>query len=230
MKERIVTIDIEGDLGDKARYQKLFPNGNHQDPDTQIWCATLSWYDIDGIQSKTFVAKLPPKDKQRILKDGKPSGTWHDEETVVKDKYYTHKYGWVENVIECDDELGLIAAILSTIMDLSPKAVYSKGYLSVNYDYTAILNSIKRLKGQDLSDEIDGLYHKLFRDATVEFPQINKLWERTSEQIQKGSWEQNQKYMAWGISHNIEDSRQLLELINKLKTEQQRIASIKGDF
>jgi hypothetical protein len=199
---------------------------------------TVSWMESGILYSKTWVSKLPPEDKQRILPDGKPTGVWHDTNNVVKSEYYTHRYGWVGDVNKCIDERSLIGEIIMFLMKNKFNIVYSKGYNGINYDYNAIRNSCDRcfpgFKGfKEIAQQMvfPGCTNPIeFRDATIDYPNVNKLWMKTTEQIQSGEYINNQKYMATGISHNIEDSRQLMELINKEMNKLNKLTRIQGDF
>jgi hypothetical protein len=191
------TIDIEGDGLAAAINQKLFPEGNHFDPGTIIWCVTVCDQDYNTI---TFVHKLP--DTPRPVKDGYSTKAVHYKSSKVPESVDGHK------VIEYTNMKDFLRDICSEIYG---SKVYCKGYVSgntvYNYDRTVLDANI---------DRYGCIGHTVTRN--IEAVRVDN-WKRTYSQIKPGQWIDNQTYMINGIRHNIEDAVQLAEKINNGECE-----------
>lgn len=237
---RILTLDIEGDGLDASRNQELFPEGNHQDPNTQIWCATIAHKDDDNkLITDTYIAKLP--NHTRLVKDGIMTKAYHEDSTKVPEKIAVNNK-WLngceyeQHIFKLYSEWDLIKTLsdMLAVFDMCGYKIYCKGYGKYNYDYLAICNSFNRLKAhkQDASstEMIIGIVGCGMINAAKEFPEINKLWKETSKQVKSGNWVPNQEYMNWGVKHNIEDAVQLLNILQKPIAQKNKLDSLNGDF
>ena len=240
MRNKIMTLDLEGDGLDAEINQKLFPNGNHQDPNTQIWCATIAFKDDNNkLITDTYVAKLP--NHTRLVKDEYWTKAYHEDSTKVPKKIVVNNK-WLngceyeQRIIQMNDEWELIKYLSDSLLTYSYRGykLYCKGYGKYNYDYLAICNSFNRLRANkpDASDiELDiGIVGCGMINAAKEFPEINSLWQETSKQVKSGNWVPNQEYMNWGVKHNIEDAVQLLNILQKPVAMKNKLDSLNGDF
>lgn len=229
MNNKILTLDLEGDGLDAEINQKLFPDGNHQDPNTQIWCATIALRTEDNsLLTETLVAKLP--NHTREVKDGIMTKAYHEDTTNVPNKIWANGE-FHERILECEDEFELIIKLLNELHFFQRRGydIYCKGYGEYNYDYIALSNSIHRIKGWELDQIIQTTGIK-FHNTSTEFPELEKHWTETAKQVKTGEWKDNKKYMAWGIKHNIEDAIQLLNLIPKYLNIKERTNDLNEDF
>lgn len=192
IRNEFKTIDIEGDGLAAQINQKLFPEGNHFDPETIIWCVTVCDQDCN---TTTFVHKLP--NKPRPVKDGYWTKAVHYESSKVPESVDGHK------VIEYTDMKDFLRDVCSAIYG---SKVYCKGYVSgdkiYNYDRTVLDANI---------DRYNCLGHTVTRN--IEAVRVDN-WKRTYNQVKPGQWMDNEQYMTNGIRHNIEDAIQLAEKIN----------------
>ena len=250
---RILTLDIEGDGLDASRNQELFPEGNHQDPNTQIWCATIAYKDDNNkLITDTYIAKLPNhprlvkpilwnEDHTIMLRDEIWTSAFHDVETKVPkkiniDNKWLNGCKYEQRIHELDSEWDLISWLVCNLLtyDYMGYNICCKGYGEYNYDYLAIYNSFNRLKANREEDEdsiLDIEYlGKRMINAAKEFPAINKLWQETSKQVKCEQRAPNQEYIRWGVKHNMEDSIQLLNLLQKPIAEKNKLDSINEDF
>ena len=186
------TIDIEGDGLAAQINQKLFPEGNHFDPGTIIWCVTVCDQDYNTM---TLVHKLP--NKSRPVKDGYWTKAVHYVSSKVPESVDGHK------VIEFTDMKDFLREVCSVIYG---SKVYCKAYVSgdmvYNYDRTVLDANI---------DRYNCLGHTVTRN--IEAVRVDN-WKRTYNQVKPGQWIDNEQYMINGIRHNIEDAIQLAEKIN----------------
>lgn len=186
------TIDIEGDGLAAQINQKLFPEGNHFDPGTIIWCVTICDQDYN---TTTFVHKLP--DKPRPVKNGYCTKAVHYASSKVPESVDGHK------VIEYTDIKDFLREVCSAIYD---SKVYCKGYWDgkelYNYDRTVLEANI---------DRYGCIGHTVTRN--IEALRVDN-WKRTCNQVKTGQWIDNEQYMINGIRHNIEDAIQLAKRIN----------------
>ena len=184
------TIDIEGDGLKSSINQKLFPNGNHFDPDTIMWCITFCDQDYDTL---TLVKKLPPeKRKVHGVKDMLNS-SYHEITTVIPKVIDNHE------IIEFTDWQEFLKEITWQIM-ISEGDIYSKGYGKYNYDAMVLKANYER------NNVYDGV-SKLIKSVNP------TKWDKTFEQV-KNYIVPNQEFTERGIKHNIEDAIQLAQRIN----------------
>lgn len=240
MSNNIMTFDLEGD-GLKAEVnQKLFPDGNHQDPNTRLWCATLTYKEYNKLITETYVAKLPAS--YRLVKDAVYNNSIHDKATKVPKKVIV-KDEWLngceyeQHIYELNNEWELIKTVIHHLInaDYMGYKIYCKGYgAEYNYDYLALLNSFHRLKADRDLDEVNTIRDELIElrhaliNAITEFPIINNLWRKTPGQVKSGT--PNQEAIRWGVLHNVVDSIQLYNLLEKQIIIKNRLQSIQKDF
>jgi len=185
------TIDIEGD-GNTYVNKRLFPEGNHFDPDTIMWCITFCDQDYNTL---TLVKKLPPE--TRVI-----NGVNGKDRTVARHELTTVIPRFIDNheIVEFTDWKEFLKEITWQIM-ISGGDIYSKGYGKYNYDAMVLKANFDR------NDMFDGVSHLIKSVNTTK-------WEETTRQTKKGGWIPNQEFTENGIKHNIEDAIQLAQRIN----------------
>lgn len=185
------TIDIEGD-GNTYVNKRLFPDGNHFDPDTIMWCITFCDQDYNTL---TLVKKLPPE--TRVI-----NGVTRKDRTVARHELTTVIPKVIDNheIVEFTDWKEFLKEITWQIM-ISGGDIYSKGYGKYNYDAMVLKANFDR------NDMFDGVSHLIKSVNTTK-------WEETTRQTKKGGWIPNQEFTENGIKHNIEDAIQLAQRIN----------------
>lgn len=185
------TIDIEGD-GNTYVNKRLFPDGNHFDPDTIMWCITFCDQDYNTL---TLVKKLPPE--TRVI-----NGVTGKDRTVARHELTTVIPKVIDNheIVEFTDWKEFLKEITWQIM-ISSGDIYSKGYGKYNYDAMVLKANFDR------NDMFDGVSHLIKSVNTTK-------WEETTRQTKKGGWIPNQEFTENGIKHNIEDAIQLAQRIN----------------
>jgi hypothetical protein len=193
------TIDIEGDGLYRSLNQKLFPEGNHFDPGTIIWCVTFCDQDYSTL---TLVKKLP--ETPRHVKDGVYTKAVHYRDSVVPKEIDGHV------IKEFTDTKEFIKEIFWQIM-ISSGNLYAKGYKEYNYDAMLLKSYFDR--------------HGFHGDIAVNWVKTVEptVWEETPKQVKTGQWVSNQDYMVTGIRHNIQDTLQLAQRINNHEVKDMRI-------
>lgn len=184
------TIDIEGDGLKSSINQKLFPNGNHFDPDTIMWCITFCDQDYDTL---TLVKKLPPEKRMVHGVKDMLNSSYHEITTVIPKVIDNHE------IIEFTDWQEFLKEITWQIM-ISEGDIYSKGYGKYNYDAMVLKANYER------NNVYDGV-SKLIKSVNP------TKWDKTFEQV-KNYIVPNQEFTERGIKHNIEDAIQLAQRIN----------------
>ena len=205
---RIVTIDLEGDGLDKSINQSIFPTGCHLDPNTRIWCCTVTW--AKSVGSKTLVCKLPSTERVVVNDEAKVVGLTkavHYDDTVVPETIWAN--GVKHKIVSYDDYKDYIEQIWSIINIIASddNKLYAKGYGKYNYD-KLLLEIIFKKFGYEIPDWWDRVWVNVGEDRLV-----NKLWKETPSQIHSGTYIPNQQYMNYGIQHNIVDSEQLFDIV-----------------
>lgn len=185
------TIDIEADGNTKVN-KRLFPDGNHFDPDSIMWCVTFCDQDYNTL---TLVKKLPHE--TRVI-----NGVTGKDRTVARHELTTVIPKIIDNheIVEFTDWKEFLKEITWQIM-ISCGDIYSKGYGKYNYDAMVLKANFDR------NDMYDGVSHLIKSVNTTK-------WEETTCQIKKGGWVPNQEFTENGIKHNIEDAIQLAQRIN----------------
>lgn len=184
------TIDIEGDGLKSSINQKLFPNGNHFDPDTIMWCITFCDQDYDTL---TLVKKLPSVKRMVHGVKDMLNSSYHELTTVIPKFIDNHE------IIEFTDWNEFLKEITWQIM-ISEGDIYSKGYGKYNYDAMVLKANYER------NNVYDGV-SKLIKSVNP------TKWDKTFEQV-KNYIIPNQEFTERGIKHNIEDAIQLAQRIN----------------
>ena len=187
------TIDIEADGLSAKVNQKLFPEGNHFDPGSVIWCVTVCDQDYRTV---TLVKKLP--ETPRLVKPGYYTKAVHYKDTTVPESVDGHR------VVEFTDMKEFIRNICSCIYGKVP--VYCKGYWDgkelYNYDRMVLEANLDR-------------YGCIGRTVAGKLEAVNPTrWEETPRQVHTGQFVDNREYMVNGIRHNIADAVQLASIIN----------------
>lgn len=173
MKEfdEIYTLDLEGDSRSAEINQAMFPNGCHFDPNTRIWCATISRLNThincsksDLLYTVTLVCKLPetarqyddpPRINGRYIFD---TGIFHNKESQVRinDIFRTVTNKWTHDLeanriikvtTDYDKFLSVLVDFL-IICSSNDKRIYVKPYIDktgklYNYDKLALANAVK---------------------------------------------------------------------------------------
>lgn len=170
--------------------QKLFPNGNHFDPDTIMWCITFCDQDYNTL---TLVKKLPPEKRMVHGVKDMLNSSYHEITTVIPKIIDNHE------IIEFTDWQEFLKEITWQIM-ISEGDIYSKGYGEYNYDAMVLKANYER------NNVYDGV-SKLIKSVNP------TKWDKTFEQV-KNYIVPNQEFTERGIKHNIEDAIQLAQRIN----------------
>jgi hypothetical protein len=186
------TIDIEGDCNTTIN-KRLFPEGNHFDPDTIIWCVTFCDQDYNTL---TLVKKLPPDTRviNGVTGKGRTS-SYHERRTVIPTEIDGHV------IKEFTEWKEFLCQITREIMYSNGPYVYSKGYGKYNYDAMVLKANMER---NDLHDTASQFIKCI----------SPSVWEETYRQVKKKDYVPNQKFTENGIRHNIEDAIQLAKRIN----------------
>ena len=195
------TIDIEGDGLKSSINQKLFPNGNHFDPDTIMWCITFCNQDYDTL---TLVKKLPSVKRMVHGVKDMLNSSYHELTTVIPKFIDNHE------IIEFTDWNEFLKEITWQIM-ISEGDIYSKGYGKYNYDAMVLKANYER------NNIYDGV-SKLIKSVNP------TKWDKTFEQV-KNYIIPNQEFTERGIKHNIEDAIQLAQRINNKEVNNDRSGS-----
>ena len=188
------TIDIEGD-GNTTVNKRLFPKGNHFDPDTIMWVVTFCDQDYNTL---TLVKKLPPTTRviNGITSKGR-TGSYHLESSRVPKEIDGHK------VVEFTEWSEYLKEIVWQIM-ISDGNVYSKAYGLYNFDSQVLKANLER------NNMYDGVSRFI---KSINVP--GYLWKETHKQVTVPGTP-NERFMVTGIRHNMEDSIQLAEIINRM--------------
>lgn len=200
MNSKFITIDIEGDALSKYYNRQVFPEGNHFDSDTRIWCVTFSYNDgktLTKVCKINNTRKLP----RPYIKNGVEcwyTTAKHEYTSVVPQRIDGHKITEYKDYV---DYLKSINDVIRIFTDNGYK-IYFKGYGSHDYDKELLKVNFDRnnIEDYDLS-------------ALTNFQP--RTWNKTAEQVQSGGYRPNQQYMINGIRHNIEDATQLAEYIGR---------------
>ena len=149
--KRIVAMDLEGDGLSAQINQKIFPNGNHFDPNTRIWCASIATKVIGDsklihseILTHTMCAKL--NGTRPIIDDnGRMAGMTvaeHYLNTVVPQTM--HVLGDDRNIVDESNEARLIKGIKHLLS--IPAHPQFKSFDIFRVQLLFVLNSCKRSK------------------------------------------------------------------------------------
>ena len=204
---KYITLDCEADGLNKEYNRQVFPDGNHFDPESRIWSVTFCRPDM---VTRTFVSKIP---STRQL----PRYYWHKNGTMMNRTLAYHNPTNVvpKNLIINDGSSHIVKEItdyteflikLRDMIEECPWQIAFKGFGSHDYDVELLKVNFDR-------------YHVAYnKDMFNKFVNINipkSNWKTTHGQTQAGHNIPNQQYMINGIIHNIEDTIELQEYLNK---------------
>lgn len=167
------------------------------------------------MNTHTYACKLPPT--PRMYSDGEDTNVYHLESTIIDNKI--EAYGKERNVKEISDRKEFNKEIFDTF-----KYIYSIGCSVIVKGYNKELNKkyglLDRLELEDNYTRYCGElpFHLKFIGCFI--PE----WKPTSCQGVKKNKKNiipipNQQYLNNGLKHNIEDTIQLYEWINKQTKE-----------
>lgn len=219
---RITTIDIEGDVGSVASkdpsepiadYRHYLP-GNHRDPDTRIWCYTITVRENGHNISFTSACLLPLEPRHFTDKFGHDNvwiNGWHSPTNTMDNLQVESKSPVYQNFYTSDryeDFLLELSDWLSTFK-LHGDTVYFKGNKQWNddYDYEVIKNAFSKYEIPVPTNMVN--VYKVYSD--IEIPTNNK-----DPQQHHGIIENN-AYMNKGIQHNLSDAKYLATAIENYK-------------
>ena len=220
---RIITIDIEGDAGacittepirePIADYRHYLP-GNHRDPDTRIWCYTITVRENGHNISFTSACLLPLEPRHFTDKFGHDNmwkNGWHLPTNTMDNLQHKSKSPVYQNFYTSDryeDFLLELSDWLSTFK-LHGDTVYFKGNNQWNddYDYEVIKNAFSKY-GIPVPTNMVNVY-KVYSD--IEIPTNNKNPQQHEGRIP------NNQYMNKGIQHNLSDAKYLAVAIENHK-------------
>ena len=236
--KRIVALDLEGDGLSAQINQKIFPNGNHFDPNTRIWCASIATKLIGDCKlfhnetiTHTMCAKL--NGTRPVIDDnGRMAGMTvaeHYLNTVVPQTMQV--FGDDRHIVDVSNEARLIKGIkhLLSILDApdvttgteSDTIICVKGYGEYNYDAMLLNAACKRLGLSIPANKFSNL---------INVSPIIGNWNPTHSQIKVNQYVDNQKYLETGIRHCIEDTIQLCDYLYKAQAYYKKLNNIHGDF
>lgn len=193
-----ITFDLEGDALKPCFNNQVFPNGNHYDPDTRLWCATF----YNGKQTLTYVCKLPEQTRKLPRPYRLNNGdicwytrSYHLKTTKVPTSLNNHR------IIEIEDYGRFIHTIAETLDKLHNLGhdICFKAYGSYWYDRDVLRDNFAKF-GIHCNAKIRGVNPSNWQD--------NHTRSRTA--VNKD----NQTFMNDAIIQNIEDTVKLFELID----------------
>lgn len=195
-----------GDGLSKDINKKIFPQSPHWDPNTRIWCASFTQYDIAKPITETYVCKL----------DNKPRyvGKLNGEDYYTRSYHYTStnipdKINDVEIVkFETTDYIMFLKALYMKIVtyNVDEYELVVKPYGDYNYDLWLLNKELTNFNLRTLKSNF-----LMFQPS---------IWEETCKQVHTNQCKDNQSFLYAGMIHNIEDSKQLYN----------RIFNMEGDF
>ncbi len=199
-----LVIDLEGDALNRFYNRQVFPNGNHFDPDTRIWCCSIYGGNNNIV---TYCCKLPSTTRTlpRPYKDKYGNEYWtttskHLTNTIIPKKLNGYNITAIDDYQEF---LNRINGVLGIAKDFKA-IVYFKGFgLKHDYDYELLKVNFNKynIPTNNLS-----VLRNAYKDFTIP-------WTPTSAQVQSGQSIPNQEYLEKGIIHNIEDVQELWEIV-----------------
>lgn len=205
-----LVIDLEGDALNKFYNRQVFPNGNHFDPDTRIWCCSIYGGNDNLV---TYCCKLPsttrtlPRPYHYIdKKTGKYEECWntttkHLESTIIPKKLNEYNITAIDNY---EDFLNRINVALEMAKEYNA-TVYFKGFgLKHDYDYELLKVNFNKY---NITTSNLSVLRNAYKDFTI------PTWTPTTAQVQRGKFVENQEYLERGIIHNIEDVQELWEIV-----------------
>ena len=220
--KRIITIDIEGDIGSCvatdhntpiANYRTYLP-GNHRDSDTRIWCYTITVRENGHNISFTSACLLPQTPRHFIDKFGHDNmwkNGWHLPTNTMDNLQHKSKSPVYQNFYTSDryeDFLLELSDWLSTFK-LHGDTVYYKGNLKFNdnYDYEVIKSNFEKYNIPVPTNMVN---------VYTTFPGI-KISINTKDPQQHHGIIENNAYMNKGIQHNLSDAKYLATAIENYK-------------
>lgn len=199
-----LVIDLEGDALDKGYNRIVFPNDNHFDQMTRIWCCSIYGANNNLV---TYCCKLPTTTRRlpRPYVNVHNELCWttkayHLESTIIPKKLNGYDITAVDNYEDflnrINDALEMAKACNAT--------VYFKGFgLMHDYDYELLKVNFNKynIPTNNLS-----ILRNAYKDFTIP-------WISTASQVHSGDMKDNQIYLEKGIIHNIEDVKELWEIV-----------------
>lgn len=189
---------MNGDGVHRKYNQSIFPEGNHFDPNTTIWCVTFC-SNLD--YSRTYFKKLPDIDHRRnvIRPDGTIWGkvnSYHNPESQPYDYSDKTKFcNYSDRTYE--DFLRAIARYIQSFKD-EGDVIYYKSYVDYTYDKDLLTVNFNK--------------YNIDTDCLSCLQAINIRTPSTWEQVKDPN---NEKFMNNGIRHNIEDAYILCKCIKE---------------
>lgn len=189
---------VNGDGVHRDINQSIFPEGNHFDPNTTIWCVTFC---SNLNYSRTYFKKLPDKDHRRnvIRPDGTIWGTvnsYHNPESQPYDYSDKTKFcNYSDRTYE--DFLRALARYIQSFKD-EGDTLYFKSYKDYEYDKDLLTVNFNKYN-------IDTECLSCLKAVNIRTP---STWQQIKDP-------DNEKFMNNGIRHNIEDAYILCESIKR---------------
>lgn len=204
-----LVIDLEGDSLSRLYNRQVFPNGNHFDPDTRIWCCSIQGANNNIV---TYCCKLPSTTRTlprpyhyKDKKTGEYKVCWnttsrHLDSTIIPKKLNGYNITAIDDYQEFLNRINNVLGIAKDFRAI----VYFKGFgLKHDYDYELLKVNFNKynIPTSNLS-----ILRNAYKDFTIP-------WTPTSAQVQSGQSIPNQEYLEKGIIHNIEDVQELWEIV-----------------
>lgn len=208
---KFITIDIEGDISSKFCREDFTEDTLFRDPDTIMWLCSF----YDGNKSIAYGIRLPPRPRHYFSprKSIIESTMQYHEQTNVFPKE-VHDCGSCVNEADYRKFLELIAKVINHCYDKGYD-VYFKGY--------------KEKGRRDAYDKeiISGYMNKFNIDCHTEclvdiYDEYPSFYMNPTHS-QKRQRTDNQSWMNNAIKHNLEDSKELWEAINRRKQPYRQI-------
>ena len=217
---RIITIDIEGDVGSVASkdpsepiadYRHYLP-GNHRDPDTRIWCYTITVRENGHNISFTSACLLPQTPRHFIDKFGHDNmwkNGWHLPTNTMDNLQHKSKSPVYQNFYTSDRYEDFLQHLAYMLKKFNGEKVYYKGNLKFNdnYDYEVIKSNFEKYNIPVPTNMVN---------VYTTFPGIKISINTKDPQWHEGRISNN-KYMNVGILHNLTDSKLLAVAIENYK-------------
>lgn len=228
----IITIDIEGDGLDRSINKRLFPNGNHFDPDTRIWCVSFAVRALsDNPFNKeieellqyhtsvyTYVCKLPEHTRKLPLpywRNGEYC--WYTSAHHLKGTKVPHcknardilHPGVEYSIVEVPDYYEFLTKVVNVIDNILSRPspidkIPTQPIISKGYgNYN--------YDYQVLSNACSKYAIKFNGSSMIHLSGVPYL--NSTKQVSTGHNIPNQRYLLNGIEHNIDDTLLLNEYI-----------------
>lgn len=205
---KFITIDIEGDISSRICRDNFTEDTLYRDPNTITWLCSF----YNGKDHKAMGIRLPHEPRTfRSPRKGTIENTvwgWHNQSNIFN--YGVKDFGTSENQSDYRKFLEEIAKILNTCYERRI-VVFFKGFKMNGKNDAYDKEQITRLMAKF------GI--ECHTACMIDINQMIPNFYMAPTHAQKGQKTDNQTYMDNAILHNLEDSKNLWEEINKKMTK-----------